>query len=196
MILVVDLCYEKNSLSKYEFVHPIAETLKRSGFRSKVMHYKEMQCKEIGKYEMDMDCLENFSRIILCGTALKDNVYAEQLDFFRWIKDWKKPVLGICAGMQVVGKIFGGNIVPQPAIGLEKIEIPEDSPLMGEQREIEGYHLHNYGVTLPDRFRLLAGSPTCVEAFCHEKLPIYGIIFHPEVRNRWILDRFARLGYH
>jgi len=195
MILIVDLCYEENSLSKYEFVHPIAETLKRSGFRSKVMHFKVMHCKEIGKNEMDMDGLENFSRIILCGTALKDNVYAEQLDFFHWIRDWKKPVLGICAGMQVVGRIFGGNIVPQPAIGLEKIEIPEDSPLMGEQREIEGYHLHNYGVTLPDRFRLLAGSPTCVEAFCHEKLPIYGIIFHPEVRNRWILDRFARLGY-
>lgn len=195
MILIVDLCYEKNSLSRYEFVHPIAETLKRSGFHSKVMHYKAMHCKEIGKNEMDMDGLEKFSRIILCGTALKDNVYAEQLDLFRWMREWKKPVLGICAGMQVIGRIFGGNIVPQPAIGLETIAILEDSPLMGAQREIEGYHLHNYGVTLPDRFRLLAGSPTRVEAFCHEELPIYGIIFHPEVRNRWILDRFARLGY-
>jgi GMP synthase-like glutamine amidotransferase len=195
MILIVDLCYEKNSLSRYEFVHPIAETLTRSGFRSKAMHYKAMHCKEIGKNEMDMDGLEKFSRIILCGTALKDNVYAEQLDLFRWMRYWKKPVLGICAGMQVIGRIFGGNIVPQPAIGLETIAILEDSPLMGAQREIEGYHLHNYGVTLPNRFRLLAGSPTRVEAFCHEELPIYGIIFHPEVRNRWILDRFARLGY-
>jgi GMP synthase-like glutamine amidotransferase len=203
MILVVDLCYEMNSLSEYEFVHPIVQTLKRSGFRLEVMHYKAMHrgmqkamhCKENGTNEVDMDGLEKFSRIILCGTALKDNIYLEQLDLFHWIRDWKKPVLGICAGMQVIGRVFGGNIVSQPAIGLEKIDILEDSALMGEQREIEGYHLHNYGVTLPDRFRLLAGSPTRVEAFCHEELPIYGIIFHPEVRNRWILDRFARLGY-
>jgi len=209
MILVLDLCYEMNSLSEYEFVHPIAETLKRSGFCLEVMHYKSMHrgmhsgmqklmhCKEIGKNDMDMDMdgLEKFSRVILCGTALKDNIYLEQLDLFHWIRDWKKPVFGICAGMQVIGRVFGGNIVSQPAIGLEKIDILEDSALMGERREIEGYHLHNYGVTLPDQFRLLAGSPVRVEAFCHEEMPIYGIIFHPEVRNRWILDRFANLVY-
>jgi GMP synthase-like glutamine amidotransferase len=40
---------------------------------------------------------------------------------------------------------------------------------------------------------LLAGLPRAAKAFQHETRPIYGIIFHPEVRNRWILDRFANL---
>jgi len=35
MILLVDLCIEKDSLSKYEFVHPIADTIERSGFQSR-----------------------------------------------------------------------------------------------------------------------------------------------------------------
>jgi GMP synthase-like glutamine amidotransferase len=189
MIIIVDLCHEKNSLSSYEFVHPIAETVNDCGFRYEILHYKELI-----KDGQDTDWLENFFGLILCGTALKDNAYTEHPACFHWLRDWKKPALGICAGMQVLGSEFGGRIVPQPAIGLEKIAIIAESPLLGGQREIEAYHLHNYGATLPDHFRLLAGSPTCVEAFCHEELPIYGIIFHPEVRNRWILDKFLRLG--
>ncbi len=92
----------------------------------------------------------------------------------------------------MIAAVFGGRIIPQPAIGLERIEIIGDSPLLGERREIEGYHLHNFGVTLPADFRLLAGERSRVEAFCHCRRPVYGIIFHPEVRNRWILERFSR----
>ena len=54
-----------------------------------------------------------------------------------------------------------------PAIGLEKIEIIRESPLLGEPRQIEGYHLHNYSVTLPEEFMLLAGKPDAAEAFQH-----------------------------
>jgi GMP synthase (glutamine-hydrolysing) len=48
-------------------------------------------------------------------------------------------------------------------------------------------------VTLPEDFRLLAGGKESVEGFGHRVRPIFGIIFHPEVRNRWILERFANL---
>ena len=83
--------------------------------------------------------------------------------------------------------------MPKPAIGLERIEIITDTPLLGEPRQIEGYHLHNYGVTLPEEFLLVAGTTEVVEAFKHRERSTYGIIFHPEVRNRWILERFAGL---
>jgi GMP synthase (glutamine-hydrolysing) len=39
----------------------------------------------------------------------------------------------------------------------------------------------------------VAGTTEVVEAFKHRERSIYGIIFHPEVRNRWILERFAGL---
>jgi GMP synthase (glutamine-hydrolysing) len=40
---------------------------------------------------------------------------------------------------------------------------------------------------------LLAGKTDAFEAFQHHSRPTYGIIFHPEVRNQWILERFANL---
>jgi len=183
MILLVDLCYEKNSLSHYEFVHPIASHLNSSGFVCRITHFTDVT----------RDALDLYDKIILCGTALKDNYYAERLELFSWMKDCDKPVFGICAGMQIISAVFGGKIVPQPSIGLERIKIIRDSPLFGEPREIEGYHLHNFGVTLPEDFLLLAGNRGVVEAFWHGVRPIFGIIFHPEVRNRWILARFANL---
>ena len=185
MILLVDLCYEKDSLSQYEFVHPIFDTLKRSGFSSEIRHFTELERRE----------RERFDRIVLTGTALKDNDFAERIDLFSWLAECRKPILGICAGMQVISAVFGGQIVPQPAIGLEAISIIRESALLGEPREIEGYHLHNYGVTLPEGFLLLAGMPGKVEAFCHPARPIFGIVFHPEVRNRWIIERFAGLPF-
>jgi GMP synthase-like glutamine amidotransferase len=185
MILLLDLCYEKDSLSKYEFVFPIADTLRKAGAHFEVLHFTE-----IAKDEQDKD---KYDKIILCGTALKDNTYADRIDMFSWLKRYNGPMLGICAGMQAISAVFGGSIVPKPAIGLERIEIVTDTPLLGEPRQIEGYHLHNYGVTLPKEFLLVAGKTEVVEAFKHRERSIFGIIFHPEVRNRWILERFARL---
>ncbi len=48
-ILLADLCYEKNSLSKFEFVHPIREILERSGFPCKICHYTEIDGVRSGK---------------------------------------------------------------------------------------------------------------------------------------------------
>jgi GMP synthase-like glutamine amidotransferase len=73
------------------------------------------------------------------------------------------------------------------------IDIVAETPLLGEPRQIEGYHLHNYSVTLPEEFDLMAGTTDVVEAFRHSDRPLFGIIFHPEVRNKWILERFATL---
>jgi len=182
-ILLVDLCFEKASLSQYEFVHPIEDTLQKLGYSCNFLHYTEI----------NMQSLANHDKIILCGTALEDNVYAEHLQLFSWIKDFKKPILGICAGMQVISSVYGGSIVQNQAIGLEEIEIVRDSPLLGKPRQIEVYHLHNYIATLPEGLSLLAGRIDAVEAFKHCTNPTYGIIFHPEVRNHWILERFANL---
>lgn len=182
-ILLVDLCYEKDSLSRYEFVHPIRDTLQKLGFLCNILHYTEVKPPH----------LANYDKIILCGTALMDNVYAEHLELFSWIKDCKKPILGICAGMQVISAVYGGSIVSNRAIGLEEIEVVRDSSLLGEPRQIEVYHLHNYAVTLPEGFLQLAGRTNDIEAFLHYMKPIFGVLFHPEVRNRWILDKFACL---
>ena len=120
----------------------------------------------------------------------------EQMEAFSWLKDLNKPILGICAGMQVISAFFGGSIVPHPAIGLEKIEIIRDRHHCWASRdEIEGYHLHNYAVTLPEGFHAAGGRTRSSRKLSSTaRFPSYGIIFHPEVRNRWILERFANLS--
>jgi GMP synthase-like glutamine amidotransferase len=183
MILLVDLCYEKDSLSQYEFVHPIARAIQTAGAAWEIVHYTEVEEGELQRY----------SHAILCGTALQDNAYMEKLDRFGWIKSFPGPMLGICAGMQVIGSVFSGELVPFGSIGLEKIEILRETPLLGKPGQMEVYHLHGFGVTLPREFLLLAGSSGRPEAFKLSGRPVYGIIFHPEVRSRWVLERFAGL---
>ena len=183
MNLLIDLCYEKDSLSKHEFVLPIEEAIKQAGARCDILHYTEISEKRIEKYK----------RAVLCGTALKDNVYAEKLDAFSWILEWAKPMLGIGAGMRVIASLSGGNISAKLVIGFESTKIIRKTSLLGEPRQIEGYYLQRYGVTLPQGFDLLAGTIDNVEAFMHLEKPLYGIIFHPEVRNRWILERFIQI---
>ncbi len=180
-ILLLDLACQKDHLSRYEFVHPVRDALLKAGQTCSTMHYTSVSDA----------VLEEHDRIILCGTALMDNGFAQNISAFSWLEDFDRPVLGICAGMQAISAVFGGNIIRQPAIGLEEIEIVRDSPLLGPPRVIEGYMLHNYAATLPEDFVLLAGRAKAAQAFLHSTRPLYGIIFHPEVRNRWILERFA-----
>jgi len=194
MILVADLCWKKDSLSRPEFVDPVVSTLRKTGAEIKVLHYSELTSDQNSKH-LSRDLLE-CDGIVLCGTAIQDNVYAGEMKRFSWIKDpnYRKPILGICAGMQVIASAFGGKIIPRLAIGIDKVDIIRDTELLGEPRQIEGYHLHNYGVTLPEGFQLVAGSPQKLDAFHHESRLIYGLIFHPEVRNKWILQKFKNLG--
>jgi GMP synthase-like glutamine amidotransferase len=183
MILLIDLCYEEDSLSKYEFVLPIESALEQVGAKCEIFHYTKIS----------NDVVQKCEKIILCGTALKDDIFVRNLKTFHWLGRSVKPILGICAGMQVIGSIFGGSIISERAIGLKKIDIIHKTDLLGEPRQMNVYHLHNEGVNLPKGFDLVAGDPSKVEAFKHRRRPIYGIIFHPEVRNKWIFERFVRI---
>ncbi|HNX39121.1 MAG TPA: gamma-glutamyl-gamma-aminobutyrate hydrolase family protein [Methanothrix sp.] len=180
-ILLLDLASQQAHLSRYELVRPIGSILQKAGHACHVIHYSDLRPED----------LQECGGVILCGTALMDNGYAENLSAFSWLKDFCRPVLGICAGMQVISAAFGGSIVSHPSIGLEKIDIIQASPLLGGPRAIEGYMLHNFAASLPEDFMLLAGRAEAAQAFRHTVRPIYGIIFHPEVRNRWILESFA-----
>jgi GMP synthase (glutamine-hydrolysing) len=185
-IILLDLASQQAHLSRHEFVRPVQCTLQRAGCNCRVMHYTDFRISDA-----------EGCGVILCGTALMDNDYVQDLSAFSWLAEFRGPVLGICAGMQVISAAFGGSIVSQPAIGLERIEIIQASPLLGGPRAIEGYMLHNFAASLPEGFSLLAGSAGAAHAFCHKSRPICGIIFHPEVRNRWILESFAcRLSHN
>lgn len=180
MILIVDMNCKKDSLGFYEFVSPIV-TVATELEECVVEHYTEVSNEDP----------KTCSRIILSGTALKDNTAANQPEKFSWIKTTNKPVLGICAGMQAIGTVFGSQLNRCLEIGMTPITTRQENPLFSDA--FRAYSLHNYSVEPTAEFEVLAESAQCVQAIKHKKKPLYGVLFHPEVRNVEILKRFIQL---
>jgi len=126
--------------------------------------------------------------IVLSGGAprigLKDNLgrcgeYLENADF---------PILGICAGHQFIARFFGGKVEPAeiPEFGKVGLIIDKEHELFhGIPKKSVAWVSHNDEVTIvPESFDVLAHSDACkVQAMAHEKNPIFGLQFHPEVEH-------------
>jgi GMP synthase-like glutamine amidotransferase len=176
MILIVDMNSSEGSLGFFEFVLPIVSIVGRED--CEVTNYSDIR-------ETD---LEECDAIVLSGVPLKDNKFMEQKEEFGWIKDCGKPILGICAGMQIIGMLFGSSIIESKEIGMTDVKMEKENALFSSNLRV--YELHNYSVEPSDEFEVLAVSEKCVQAIKHKDRDIYGVLFHPEVRNREIIERF------
>jgi GMP synthase-like glutamine amidotransferase len=183
MILLLDLCDQKHPLSRDEFVLPIARIVQGCHRLPSLRHYKDLTRR-------DRDAAEG---MILCGTALRDNIFIRHLDRFCWLREEQIPVLGICAGMQVMTAVWGGTIERGEEIGMTTIRTLYENPLLEGRKEFPAYELHNFSSVPPDCFQILAVSSCCSQMISHHSFPLYGVLFHPEVRNEWIVERFLNL---
>ena len=109
---------------------------------------------------------------------------------FTWIKGCGKPVLGICAGMQTIGLVFGGRMEKCREIGMTEIKTSKENLLFSSTFNV--YALHNYALVPSAEFEVLAESANCVHAIKHKQKDVYGVLFHPEVRNKEVVERFIR----
>ncbi|MFH1642745.1 MAG: hypothetical protein ABIC04_07665 [Nanoarchaeota archaeon] len=168
MILIISTCRDK--LHYFEFVKPVEDIA--GDCRTK--HYSKLTTTDLKKAD----------RIIICGTSLLDNKFMEDINKFEWIKNTTASILGICAGMQIIGKIFGGSLKRKTEIGYFKEYFDDFLGLIGKQKV---YHLYNYYVDFPKKFKIYSKS----------KIPhavryknCYGVLFHPEVRQKFIIQNF------
>ena len=204
-VLICNLCSPKYPLSVAEYVKPVENIVKAAGCGFKTLHYSEIDAAwEKGE-------LPDISAIILCGTALKDNEFAEDIadaEKFRFIRDAADkniPILGICAGFQVLSKIFGGDVIGERdlRIGMTKAKVVKTTgtaeKIFENRDNFEVYELHKNAVTLPECFEALAvadddGGNGRILAAKHRDKEIYGVLFHPEVRNEYVVRNFLRIA--
>ena len=181
MILVVDMNWKKDSLGFYEFVLPIV-TIAKTQDECIVKHFLEVTNQDLSQCD----------RVILSGTALKDTATLSQPEKFMWLKETEKPVLGICAGMETIGVVFGTRLIRCLEIGVTQINMLKENPLFCGN--FKAYSLHSYCNEPSEDFYVWAKSTKCVQIIKHKIKPIYGVLFHPEVRNPELIKRFILLN--
>ena len=178
MILVINVC--KESLHYYEFVAPVLNILSGMGADYFVANYDEVT----------QDFLDKSDKVIICGTSLYDNQYLEEIEKFKWVWEYDKPIFGICAGSQVVQLIYGGKVDHIKEVG--SVDVEFSKPFLGISGKRKVYSLHQNSVVSPD-FEVYAESESCPHAFKHKSKQVYGVLFHPEVYNHEVIENFVRL---
>ena len=142
--------------------------------------------------------LDTVEAIILSGGPA--SVYekdAPKADSKIW--QMKVPILGICYGMQLIAKEFGGKVQysKNREYGLADIEVKTKSLLFfGLKTKMPVWMSHGDKLTkLPKGFKVVASSKNCHNAaIVNEEETIYGVQFHPEVHHspfgKQIIDNF------
>ena len=109
------------------------------------------------------------------------------------------PVLGICAGAQVMALHHGGALAPAkaPEFGKATLRLVEPSGgriLAGFPAQSTVWENHNDEVArVPEGFRLLAVSDNCgMQAMEDERRARYALQFHPEVEHTQFGERAFR----
>jgi len=111
------------------------------------------------------------------------------------------PVLGICYGMQLACEALGGRVQSHDVreYGRAHCEVVDDADLFRDIRpQTEVWMSHGDQVTqIAADFSPLAKTDTCpFAAVRHNRLPVFGLQFHPEVTHtvegKQILGNFLR----
>jgi GMP synthase (glutamine-hydrolysing) len=129
--------------------------------------------------------------LVLSGSfdawAMHDRRHLGRL--YEALRRYPGPVLGICAGMQLLTWFGGGEVKPlgrppEAAVGFQPIEIvaPDDPLFHSLERKPEVFQEHTHHVSrLPVGFEVLATGSRCpVQALRRTGQPVWGVQFHPE----------------
>ena len=103
------------------------------------------------------------------------------------------PILGLCYGHQLIGKVFGGKVGPlwngEIKQGNRVVELKE-SLIWGKPKSGHLLYSHQDGVTnIPPDFSILASSDmVSIEAIASNNKPIWGFQAHLEATNSFVKE--------
>lgn len=156
------------------FTYNIVQYIKRIGIDPIVIKNDELTLKEIKEL--------SFTRILLSpgwGNPENSGITMEVIDYYKN----KKSILGVCLGMQCIAKYFGAKIVkaPEPFHGKNsQIFFDKDFELFeGLEQGFSATRYHS--LIVKDCPYIKAATRDKIPmALKVDKLPIYGVQFHPE----------------
>lgn len=140
--------------------------------------------------EVDGSRLARSRAIVLSGStaAWSSRNAGELAALGEAVLEARRPVLGICAGMQLLGRFAGGGITLGESAehGFLPIRVHDRNGLLRDlpQRAVV-FQDHTDEITvLPSGFQVLASSEACaVQAFADPERRWWGTQFHPEESN-------------
>ena len=116
-----------------------------------------------------------------------------EMDLLRRFTEHRKPVLGICRGLQLINVFFGGSLhqdIPghRSVEGIDRrhaayTERSFFSEVCGEKCIVNSSH-HQSIDRLGEGLKIVQRAPDgTVEAIFHEELPVWAVQWHPERLN-------------
>ena len=173
-----------------QYCNLIARRVRDMGVYSEILPC-DVSLRQIGKLKPD--------GIILSGGPA--SVYehnAPTMD--KKILDLGIPVLGICYGLQLIGKFVGGEVLAGKLkeFGKKTLHVKQHGKLLkGISKKEQVWMSHGDLITkLPKDFEILASTDSCkIAAFENSRKNLYGIQFHAEVvhtlKGNKILQNFV-----
>lgn len=159
-----------------QYAHLIAKRVRHLGVYADIKH-PDISADELG-------CPGG---IILSGGP--SSVYDTNAPLFnRELLGMGIPVLGLCYGMQLLAYLLGGEVkrFNRHEYGRAELEIIGNSPLlMGLDKKEQVWMSHGDSVITPPRgFDVIGRTEDCsIAAVGDENQKLYGLQFHPEVRD-------------
>jgi GMP synthase-like glutamine amidotransferase len=95
--------------------------------------------------------------------------------------------------MQIIGLIFKSKLVKNEFIGMNKVIFKKEflGIRTGDKREV--YQLHQMSARFSGGNFFIFNKGKIPQAIKHKLKPIYGVLFHPEVRNQEIIESFLQI---
>ena len=167
------------------------------------------------QYEsVTLDGLQPYDALVLSGSFEAWDMHNKQAleSYLQLLRQWDRPLLGICAGMQLIVWMYGGEAACAAAVhgtvGPETVSQVAPSPLApphllsscSASFGVIENHRDEVLLPLPAGLCCLASSASCaVEVITADQRPCwYGTQFHPELYSEdcpeggRILEQFTR----
>lgn len=164
-------------------------------------------CMAIHYSQVSMEIVERLQPWAIIHSGGSSDVQDMPPEYWRIIRDFAGPQLGLCAGHQFIAHAFGSRLQrmrplhedePDPAgvlstrpgqfkeWGVYPVTILKPDPLFAgcpPVIRVQEYHFWEVAELAPE-LELLASSASCaVQAFRHRQRPVYGTQFHPEITS-------------